>query len=56
MFDLLKLAVLACGFIAIYGLATGADLNSLFLDASNSVLPAFKEVAAGIVRFVTNLM
>lgn len=56
MFDLLKMALLAFGFVAVYGLATGANLNDLFVTVGDSLIPAAKEATAGIIEFIKEQM
>lgn len=46
MFDLLKLVTFAAGCAAIYGLATGTDLNVLFADITAQAIPVLKKVIA----------
>ncbi|GMQ49687.1 hypothetical protein [Vibrio sp. 10N] len=48
MFDLLKFALLAAGCIALYGIATGTDLNELFAEVTKQVVPVAKDVISGI--------
>ncbi len=52
MFDLLKLTLLACGGVALYGLVTGQDLNELFQQAGEVVIPAAEAMIQGIKNFI----
>ena len=48
MFDLLKFCLLAAGCAAVYGLATGADLNELFSEIIDKALPAIQSLFSGL--------
>lgn len=50
---ILKYIIFFAGCVAIYGIATGADLNQLFADVQEQVVPVAKEVAAGAIEFFT---
>ncbi|BBM67950.1 hypothetical protein VA249_45960 (plasmid) [Vibrio alfacsensis] len=52
MFDLIKLFLLVCGCIAVYGLTTGADLNTLFAEATAKILPVVQQVISAFWDFV----
>ncbi|ELA9367443.1 hypothetical protein QUN99_003333 [Vibrio parahaemolyticus] len=52
MFDILKLALLCAGCIALYGLATGADLNALFAETIAKIEPAIEAGIHAIKEFV----
>lgn len=52
MFKLLQLAMLAAGAVAFYGLASGADLNQLFAQVSQEVLPVAKTVLTGAITWL----
>ncbi|NGZ66590.1 hypothetical protein G6Z92_06270 [Vibrio aestuarianus subsp. cardii] len=56
MFDLLKLALLAAGCIALYGLATGADLNTLFADTIAKIEPALEAGINGFKEFIVKIL
>lgn len=42
--------------MALYGLATGQDLNELFMTASDVALPAAKNVIQGIWDFIVSAL
>jgi hypothetical protein len=48
MFDLFKFVLLAAGCAAIYGLATGADLNELFKEITEKAVPVVQSILSGI--------
>ncbi len=52
MFDLIKLALIFFGCVAVYGLATGADLNTLFSQTIDHITPVVKSVLAGVIDFI----
>jgi hypothetical protein len=52
MFDLLKLALLGAGCIALYGIATGADLNDLFSETTKQIVPVAKDIFSGLIEIV----
>lgn len=52
MFDILKFALIFLGCVAVYGLATGADLNELFSQTIAHVVPVVKSVISGIIDFI----
>lgn len=55
MFDLIKLGLIAFGCIAVYGLATEADLNELFGDTIEHIVPVVKAITSGIMTFFKEL-
>ncbi len=52
MFDLIKFALLFFGCVAVYGLATGADLNTLFSETIAHVTPVIKSIVTGVIDFI----
>lgn len=56
MFDLFKLALLAAGCVALYGLATGADLNVLFDESIAKVKPAIESGIIALKDFIINIL
>ncbi len=55
MFDLIKFGLIALGCVAVYGLATEADLNELFQQTMDSILPVFKAIASAVMAFFKEL-
>ncbi|BEI26542.1 hypothetical protein KKIDH5335_48740 (plasmid) [Vibrio fluvialis] len=56
MFDIFKFLLLAAGCVALYGLATGADLNELFKETIEKVTPAIEAIIQGIKTFLINAL
>ncbi|MDA9556612.1 hypothetical protein N9R79_03795 [Vibrio sp.] len=55
MFNILKLVVLVCGAIAIYGYATDQDINDLMGTFFGRVTPVVEELFAGLVDMAKNM-
>ena len=56
MGSLIKFAVFVCGCAAIYGLATGQDLNELFSNLSAELLPAIQTIISETWQFVLSAL
>lgn len=54
MFDVLKFVTFLAGCAAIYGLATGADLNHLFSEITEQAVPVLQKVVASILDLFKN--
>lgn len=53
---MIKYIVFAFGCVAIYGIATGQDLNTLFSDAFEHALPVAKSAIQGVWTFLSELL
>ena len=52
MFDLFKFVLLAAGCAAIYGLATGADLNELFKEITEQAVPVVQSILSEVGNWI----
>ena len=56
MFDIIKFVLFAFGCVAAYGLTTEQDLNALFTQAGETVIPATKAIIQATWDFVVGAL